>query len=225
MSTPAALNADFDLTQLARVPLDPLHVGLWQRALAMCHGSPIWQSRKRSEAYEVLALAQVSRRLIVLGLDLRGPLRVHFRMRAPVPCLPDRQGELQIAPWAELGLCYAESALVEPQPGYNFICLLHPWHAWIPNVASPEFGQRLCLGPQLPAGTRLREIIFLTYQALTLASVQFNPFDPAGVMNAAAAEWYQRNPGKIPLRTEPFLAGVETMRSAPAAATPQTANA
>lgn len=205
MKTQHSLPPDLDLTQLARVPLDPHHARLLQLARSSCGGSPVWKSRKISEGYEVLALAQVTRRITVLTLDLREALRVHFLMRAPAPFLPDSSGELQIAPWAELGLCYPESAVVEPQPGYNFICLLRPLHAWHPNIAGAEFGQRICLGPQLPAATRLREIIFLTYQALTLAAAQFNPLDPAGVMNRAAAEWLQRNPARIPLSKEPFI--------------------
>ena len=120
-----------------------------------------------------------------------------------------------MAPCAELGLCYAASAVVEPQPGYNFIFLLRPFHAWHPNIAPAEFGQRICLGPQLPAATRLREIIFLTYQALTLAAAQFNPLDPAGVMNGAAAEWFQRNPHRIPLTKEPFIFSGENDPAAP----------
>ena len=196
---------DFDLTQLARVPLDAHHARLFELALTTCDGSAAWRSRKRAEAHELLALAQVSRRMNVLALDLREAMRIHFLMRTPVPCLPDPDGQLQIVPCAELGLCYPESAVLEPQPGYHFICLLRPFQAWHPNISSGEFGQRICLGPQLPAATRLREIIFLTYQALTLAAAQFNPLDPAGVMNGPAAEWYQRNPDRIPLSKEPFI--------------------
>jgi hypothetical protein len=205
MKTPFALPPGFDLTQLARVPLDAHHARLLQLAKATCGGPPAWRSRKGMEGHDVLALAQVTRRITVLALDLREAMRIHFLMRAPVPCLPDPAGELQVGSCAELGLCYPESAVVEPQPGYNFIFLLHPIPAWHPNIAPPASDQRICLGPQLPAATRLREIIFLTYQALTLAAAQFNPLDPAGVMNGAAAEWYQRNPDRIPLTREPFI--------------------
>lgn len=205
MKSPVIVPPDFDLTQLPRVPLDPKHADLLQSAVATCGGTPMWRSRKRSEAYEVLALAQVTRRITVIALDLREALRVHLLMRAPVPCLPDLAGELRVEPAAELGLCYPELAVVEPQPGYNFICLLRPLHAWHPNIAGMEFGQRICLGSHLPAATRVRELIFLTYQALTLAAAQFNPLDPAGVMNSAAAEWFQRNPHRIPLTKEPFI--------------------
>lgn len=203
MKTP--LPPDFDLQQLARVPLDAHHARQLELALATCGGVARWSSRKANEAREVLALAQVSRRITVLAFDLREALRVHFLMRAPVPCLPDPAGELQIHGQAELVLCYTESAAIEPQPGYNFISLLRPYPAWHPNIATSAFGQRLCLGIQLPAATRVREIIILTYQALTLAAAQFNPFDPAMVANGAAAEWLQRNSHIIPLTKEPFI--------------------
>ena len=205
MKTPPALPADFDIAQLGRVPLDAHHGALLQGALAACSGSAGWRSRKRNEAHEVLALAQVSRRITVLALDLREAIRVQFFMRSPVPCRPDPAGELCVGSCAELGLSYSEAAVIEPQPGYNFIFLLRPFHAWHPNISSLESGQRICLGPQLPAATRLREIIFLTYQVLTLAAAQFNPLDSAGVMNGEAAEWYQRNPHRLPLSKEPFI--------------------
>lgn len=210
MKNPTKLPPDFDLTQLARVSLDTHHADLLQFAVATCGGSPVWRSRKRAEAHELLALAQVSRRLTILALDLREAMRIRLLMRAPVPCVPDPNAGLRIEPCADLGLCYPESAVIKPQPGYNFICLLHPFHAWHPNIASSEFGQRICLGPQLPAAMRVREIIFLTYQALTMAAAQFNPLDPAGVMNGAAAEWYQHNPESIPLTKEPFILCGET---------------
>ena len=214
MNTSIPLPADFDLTRLERVPLDDRHGSLLESAKAACGGSPAWRNRKGREGHDVLALAQTTGRITVLALDLREAMRFRFLMRAPVPCRPDPAGPLQVAPCAELGLCYPESAVIEPQPGYNFISLLRPSHAWHPNIAPVEFGQRICLGPQLPAATRLREIIFLTYHALTLAAAQFNPLDPAGVMNGAAAEWYQRNPGHIPLSKEPFIFFGENSRTA-----------
>src|SRR5882762_2515280 len=160
------LPADFDLTQLGKVTLDAHHSRLLQFAQATCGGSPMWRNRKLADAHELLALAQVSHRLAVLFLDLREDVRVHLMMRAPVPCLPDPAGPLQIEPAAELGLVYPKTAVVEPQPGYSFVCLLNPLHAWHANIGPLSTGQRICLGATLPAGIRLREIIFLVYRAL-----------------------------------------------------------
>ena len=82
---------------------------------------------------------------------------------------------------------------------------MNPLHAWHPNIGPSASGQRVCLGPTLFAGIRLREILFLVYRALTLQTVQFDAFDSAGVMNGAAADWWQRNAARIPLTTESFL--------------------
>jgi hypothetical protein len=205
----SALPPDFDLTQLNKVPLAPHHSRILKAAESNCGGGPQWRNRKRMEAHEVLALAQVSRRLVVLGLDLREAIRIHFLMRAPVPCLPDPDGQLQIEPFAELGLIYPECALVDVQPGHSFASLLRPLHAWIPSVSAVELGQRICLG-QLPAATRVREIILLLFQVLTLSEVQFDPRDALGIMNRAAGEWYQRNPSPIPLTKETFIIFGET---------------
>src|SRR5688572_16602121 len=130
------LPPNFDLQQLARVPLDPPYPRQLELALATCGGSTIFAQRKAKEIYEVFALAQVSERITVLALDAREALRIRFLMRAPVPWLPDPAGELHIAPYAELGLCYTEAAVIEPQPGYNFISLLRPLAAWHPNITS-----------------------------------------------------------------------------------------
>src|SRR5438094_4702034 len=145
--TVPTLPADFDLAQLGKIPLDVHHSRILQGARGTCGGSPAWRSRKLVEAYDLLALAQISHRLAILFLDLREAIRVHLIMRTPVPCLPDPTGPLQVEPAAELGLVYPQSAVVEPQAGYSFVCLLNPLHAWHANIGPPESGQRICLGP------------------------------------------------------------------------------
>ena len=45
----------------------------------------------------------------------------------------------------------------------------------------------------------------LAYLALSMQSVQVNEFDPAGVMNLAAARYWQANLHRAPLSREPFL--------------------
>ena len=62
---------------------------------------------------------------------------------------------------------------------------------------------------RLAAGLPLREIILLSYGALTMMTVQLDPANSAGVLNPAAADWFQRNPQLIPLSREPFLQPVE----------------
>jgi hypothetical protein len=205
VNEPLTLPADFDLAQLGKISLDPRHDGIFQLARGRCGGSPAWRSRKSADGYDVLALAQISNRFEILFMDLREDIRVHLVMRVPVPCLPDPTAPLRIEPTAELGLVYRQAGVAEPQPGYSVVFLLNPLHAWHPNIGPSESGQRICLGPTLFAGIRLREILFLVYRALTLQTVQFDVFDSAGVMNGAAADWWQRNTDRIPLTTESFL--------------------
>lgn len=199
------LPANFDLTQLAKIPLDESHSYIFESARSACGGSSMWRVRKEVEARELIALAQVSERIAILMLDLRADIRVQFIMRVPVPCMPSPDGPIHFATAAEVGLVYPATAVVEPQPGYSFACLLRPLQAWHPNIGPLATGQRICLGPTLPAGVQIREIIFLLYRLFTLQTAQFNSFDPAGVMNGAAAEWWQSNVDKIPLTNESFI--------------------
>jgi hypothetical protein len=157
-----------------------------------------------AEARDLLALAQLSGRLIVHWLDLSAGLRAKVEMAVPVPCLPDPAGALQVAPRALLGLIYPPEAIIMPSPGYAFVRVLMPRPVWHSNV-SPDSDQVLCLGPRLPAGIPLKEILLMTYGALSMQTTQLDLMDPAGVLNPAAADWWQRNAQRIPLTREPFL--------------------
>jgi hypothetical protein len=192
-----------DLRQLDEVSLDPPHQRLMDSAAGHAGGPPSWRQRKLSELRLVLALAQVSRRFGVEWADARADLRLMILMLAPVPCLPDPTAPLCVAPAARLGLVYREEAVRLPQPGYSFIQLLEPRHAWHPNIATGP--QHLCLGPKVAAGTRAKSLLLTAYGALTLQSVQFDIADAAGVLNPDAAVWWQANTDKIPLTREPFL--------------------
>ena len=91
----------------------------------------------------------------------------------------------------------------QPSPGYAFITILQPHEVWHANVRRPE--QNLCLGPTMPAGVRVRSLLWLSYSAIAMTTTQTNPADSAGVMNAAAAEWWNQNLHRAPLSREPFL--------------------
>lgn len=192
------------LTALGHVSLNRRHERLFVEVQANCAGSIMWQHRKKAEAHDLLALAQISGRLIVHWLELRTDLRALLEMMVRVPCRPDPNGPLQVAVAARLGLIYREEALRLPQPGYSYIQVLAPGSVWHPNV-SADAHQVLCLGTSLPAGMPVKEIILMTYGALTMKTVQMDPANAAGVMNPAAAEWWQRNSPMIPLSKEPFV--------------------
>ncbi len=201
---PVSHNPVGTLSRLSVVPLAPRQAALLAAAEAGTGGSAVWRGRKRAEALDLCRLVELSGRLGILGVDLSVDLRADLLLKVPVPCLPDPQGPLKVADAAHLGVVYREAALIMPQPGYSFVQILAPHPVWHPNV-SPDPAQILCLGPSVPAGIPLREIILMTYGALTMMSLQLDPADAAGVLNPAAAEWFQRNPGLIPLSRDPFV--------------------
>ena len=204
MSPPAPAARGWNLATLHKVPLDPLRQALMDAAKATCGGAPHWRARKLAEAYDLAALSQVNDRVSILRLDLTADFRAQILLRAPVPCLADPQGPLHVAANAHLNIIYREPAILFAQPGYSFVQILAPRHVWLAN-ASHDIHQVLCLGVSIPAGTPVRELIYLTYGALTLQTAQFDPGNFAGVMNLAAAQWWQANVSRIPLSSEPFL--------------------
>ena len=192
------------LCDLPRLPLDGYHQAMWESAQKSCGGPPACRHRLSAEAHDLLALAQLSGRMHVHWLELSAGLRAKVGLDVPVPCLPDPAGSLQVAPRALLGLLYPQEAMLMPLPGYAFVRILLPRPVWHSNV-SPDPNQVLCLGPSLPAGIPLKEIMLMTYGALSMQTTQLDLLNPAGVLNPAAADWWQRNPTRIPLTREPFL--------------------
>jgi hypothetical protein len=191
------------LFNLHALPLDAYHQAIWMAAQNVCGGPPSCRYRLIGEAHDLLALAQISGRLQVHWLDLSAGLRAKVEMEVPVACLPDPAGPLQIASCALLGLLYPLEAAVMAVPGYAFVRILHPRPVWYSSV-SPDVNQVLCLG-HLATGFPLKEILLMTYGALSMQTTQLDLRDPAGVLNSAAADWWQRNTDRIPLTREPFL--------------------
>ena len=109
-----------------------------------------------------------------------------------------------VEPQAVLGLTYPQEALRQALPGYSFLQVLAPGDVWHANVA---FGpvRPLCLGAALPANVRVKELVLMAYGALSMQTVQIDEQDAAGVMNAAAALWWQQNTARAPLSRAPFL--------------------
>ena len=169
-------------------------------------GSAGWRSRKRAEAWDLLALGQLAPagRMKVEFLDLRTAMRTAVLLRVPVPCMPQTGGELFVAPRALLGITYRQEALSQPLPGLAFVQILSPLRVWHSNVA-PDAVQPLCLGAQLPAGIRVKELVLMAYGALSMQSIMIDPDDPAGVLNRDAARWWQQHLSHVPLSRVPFL--------------------
>jgi hypothetical protein len=199
------------LSALNEAVLDERHRHILEFARATCGGPAAWRERKLVEVHELLALAQLSRRLRIEWLDVSVDLRAVIEMQVTVPCLRSPDTELEIAPRAVLGVMYRQEILTSPQPGYSFVQILSPAPVWHANVSRDQ-NQVLCLGPSLPVGIPLKEILLMAYGALTFQTIQLDPGDSAGVMNPAAAQWWscENNLKKIPLSREPFLVNSET---------------
>ncbi len=195
-------------SQLAEASLSPAHTQMLEGAQAVSRGPDPWKARKRSEARQLLALAQLAgeNRMQVLGLDLAEDLRAVFRLDAPVALRPGPDGALRVARGAVIGLVYPRSILAAPPPGTSLLSLLYPPRgAWYPNIGA-FMGQPMCLGTFLPSGIPASELVLLAWGLLTLTNVMLDPGDAAGVMNLAAAEWWMANRALMPLTREPFLA-------------------
>ena len=89
-------------------------------------------------------------------------------------------------------------------PGYAFVQIIWPRNVWHANVARDR-GQPLCLGATLQAGIRAKEIVLLSYGALTMQSIMLDPQDSAGVLDFEAAKWFLANRDRVPLSEVPFL--------------------
>lgn len=203
-SAPTLTAPPAGLTALPTVELNVRNAELLQAALAEAGGPLPWRIRKKAEARDLLALSQLAPRLTVQQLDLRESLRALLFLHVPVALRPDARGEFCVANYAVLGLTYPQEALCKQQPGYAFLEVLAPEGIWHANVSPCPF-QRLCLGAQLPAGLRVKELVLMAYGALSMQTVQLDEADSAGVLNADAARWWQQNIARIPLSRVPFL--------------------
>lgn len=194
----------FGLADLAKVQLDATRSERLDRAAEYSGGPPAIRARKRAEAHDLLAMSQIASRLQVVELDLSYSLRTAIHLRGPVPCRPNPDGPLQIEYDAMLGLNYRHESFAKPTPGWGFFQLLMPRRCWHANVSNDAV-QALCLGPQLPAGVRVRDLVLMAFGALTMQSVQVDEYAPAGVLNKEAAIWWQANMSRVPLSDEAFV--------------------
>jgi len=196
------------LRALPSVELNKRNEAMLKAAAAGSLGSPMWRARKYAEAREILALSQIADRFRIFEIRMHTDLLAVAELHVPVPCLEGPDRPLQVAPKALVGLKYAEAVLSEAVPGTAFVQVLAPMGVWHANVAR-GFGQPVCLGPAMPLGIPLREIVILTYGALSMQTVQLDPSDAAGVLNAEAAQYWQVNHDRIPLTRAAFLSAAE----------------
>ena len=118
------------------------------------------------------------------------------------------------------GEVYVTVARPGKAKGNHFHLRMGEWFAVIEGegkieVCDPETGQRgeVRLGATLPPGVRVKELVLMTYGALSMQSVMIDATDPAGVLNPEAAEWWQEIRNRLPLTSVPFL-GLDTREGA-----------
>lgn len=190
------------------IELDERSDRMFEIAAATCGGPPAWRQRKTVEARGLLALTRQAgpSRMETLLLDLSGDLRAIFKLHVPVALEPGPDGRMRTAPEAVLGMVYPEVALSGPVPGFSVMTLLYPVGAWYSTVGTAR-GQHMCLGASIPTSMPMTELILLAYGTLSLQVVQLDPENPLGVMNPAAARWWQQpdNRKLIPLTRETFI--------------------
>ena len=193
------------LSRLDAVTLNESYQQLLETASRLCSGPVAWQQRKKNEARELLALAQCSRRFVVLELDLLCELRAVLVMKATVPCLSHPGARLQLMRSAVLGLNYPQEAMFLPQAGTGSFCILAPQQVWHPNV-NYEHPQVCCLGTQA-AGIRVRELVITVFGLLCFQNLdqELDPNNPQGVLNVPAAHYWQENVNRLPLSKEAFF--------------------
>ena len=197
---------EYGLDNLAKVTLTPPYLGLMDNATRQVRGSRAFRQRKLAEWHNLFALAMIaSYRLHILFGDFAADaLRVVVALRSPVPLEPDGSGALRRADTAVLGITWPEACLRMPMPGSSFCEVLDPQPVWHPNVAMKPKAQVCCLGVKLPIGIPVTEILLLAHFLLCMKA-GVNAWDPAGVLNAEAAKWFQLNMHLLPLSREPFL--------------------
>lgn len=198
------------LSDLSRVPLGDGALA-WLDEVRRGSGAPrVITERLVMEARDLLSLEVLTRgeRLRVQGLTAAGgDLRAVVDLRVPVAVLPEGGGEgLRVEPAAVLMLLYPGEAVRKPLPGTSFVAVARPAAVWHPNAA-PRSPHVLCLGPRMPAGIRILELVLLAYQALAMQGIgrELDALNPAGVLNPAAARWWQARTNRLPLSREPFL--------------------
>jgi hypothetical protein len=196
------------LSDLDRVALLPRNQEWLQQVKESSLGPAPWRARKIPEVRDLLALAQIADRMTVLEIDATTELRAVVRMRAPAPCMPPGAKDLVVADRVDLALFYPEAILRGPLPGMAIVEIVEPRSVFHANVGGIGLSQRLCLGVNVPRGYPLREAVLASYAALAMQSVMVDELDPGGVLNRAAAKWWQSNTDRIPLSTAPFLAPI-----------------
>jgi hypothetical protein len=169
-----------------------------EEAIRRNGGGRAWREWKRRSTEAVLDLVLRSPRMQLLGLSLEGDVEMAFEIRCPVPRWP-KGDRLVIGQRVVCHLLYQEHWRFESAPGWAPLGVVWPPDLYHSNVR-PYVRSALCLwGFGLPPNTQPKEIVLAAFDAVTLQSINIDESDPAGVLNAAASEFYRRHPEYVPL--------------------------
>lgn len=168
---------------------------LLEDALLSNTGGRAWKEWKAAATEAVVALAEQTSRLQMLGISVEADLHIAYRIEMPVPQWPEGD-RLIVGNMAVFHLTYYEAWRWEAPPGWAPLGLVRPT-AFHPNMR-PDLGGAICLG-RLPPGIPPREIVLLGYYALSLQDFALDETDPHGVMNPLACDFYRRHPEYLPL--------------------------
>lgn len=169
---------------------------LLDKALPANRGPRDWREWKAAAAGELFELAVRSPRMEVLQLSLEGDFHAVYGVHMPVPRWPV-DGKLVVADAAVFDLHYEEAWRWQSPPGWAPLGVWQPNDLFHPNCR-PSLRGAICLG-KLSAGARVRELVLLGYETLTLQNRVLDETDPHGVLNAAACEFYRNHPEYLPL--------------------------
>lgn len=206
----------YGLSDLQTLPLSPENQLALDQRLDDMQGTAAWRQRKRVEARALIALSQIAPRLVIRHLDLRTDVSVLIELRdTPVPCMAPGASDIHIVSGALIAIDYPAEILIHPLPGTRTTRLLRPSNPHHSNIGPPDASPpAVCLGENTPRGFPLTEIVLTTYAALTLQAISLDYRDSIGVLDPAAAIWWQANAQRAPLTTAPFINGPQARPAA-----------
>jgi hypothetical protein len=197
----------YGLSALQTLPLLPENQRALDERLDDMQGTTAWRQRKRVEARALIALSQIASRLVIRALDLRTEVHALIELRdTPVSCMAPGASDIHIVIGALIAIEYPAEILIGPLSGTRTTRLIRPANVYHSNIGPPDVSPpAVCLGANTPRGFPLTEIVLTTYAALTLQAISLDYRDSTGVLDPAAAIWWQANARRAPLTTAPFI--------------------
>lgn len=172
------------------------HELLREKALLTNGGGRSFRQWKAAALDEVIEMANRAPRMQLLEASLHGDLDLVYRIEMPVPRWPEGD-ELVLGDHVIFHLVYRDEWRVDSPPGWAPLGVFSPLDIFHPN-SRPALRGALCLG-NLAAGIAPKEVVLLGYYLASLQDYTLDEYDPDGVLNPEACEWYRCHPQYLPL--------------------------